>query len=135
MKKRKIHEIYQDYINIIKIYPQYQDKFSEINHLMELIDSTNLNNQENFYKSQKLMENAEGKIDYFFNFYTRTIKLLEEIDSLITNYYKLDFDGELYQLNAIEQDLINVKNDFNRVLKLKNRLDQIMENSKWNLNM
>ncbi len=76
------------------------------------------------------IDKMQGEIKVILYQYGEIDELIHKVDILIADYAELDIEIDLYELNGIENDLLNVKdqNDKFNILKLEmDTLDQYIQ--------
>jgi hypothetical protein len=53
--------------------------------------------------------------------------MLHQVDVMISDYYEMDIEIDLYELNGIEKDLLGVKDENDKFGTLKLEIDAIIQ--------
>lgn len=55
--------------------------------------------------------------------YAKTSEMLHQIDVMISDYYEMDIEIDLYELNGMESDLLGIKDEYEKWNTLKFNID------------
>lgn len=103
--KLEMAEIHRGYGDLIKEFPQ---------------------NLLNSLKGLKIgIEALEEDINTFLYKYGKIGEMLRQIDTIISDYYNIDTEISLYELNGMEKDLFDVKDEYENIKALKLDVDRL----------
>ena len=101
-----IQEGYNEVIN----EPQNQDK---------LLKSIN--------RIKSRLKSLQDEVDAILYQYGHVNEMLQQIDVMISDYYKMDIEISSYELNGMENDLLSVKDEYKQFKLLKSEIIAINE--------
>lgn len=67
----------------------------------------------------------EKDVNIFLYKYERINEMLRQIDVVISDYYNVDTEISLYELNGMEKDLFDVKEEYGEIKMLKLNVDKL----------
>lgn len=67
----------------------------------------------------------EKDVNIFLYKYERINEMLRQIDIVISDYYNIDTEISLYELNGMEKDLFDVKEEYGEIKMLKLNVDKL----------
>lgn len=71
------------------------------------------------------IEALEEDINTFLYKYGKIGEMLRQIDIIISDYYNIDTEISLYELNGMEKDLFDVKDEYENIKALKLDVDRL----------
>lgn len=71
------------------------------------------------------LKTLEKDVDIFLYKYERINEMLRQIDIVISDYYNIDTEISLYELNGMEKDLFDVKEEYGEIKMLKLNVDKL----------
>lgn len=73
------------------------------------------------------LDSLGKEVDAVLYQYGQVNEMLQQIDVMISDYYKLDIEISSYELNGMEQDLLGVKDEYKQFKLLKSEIMTIIE--------
>ena len=114
--KHKIENIHEEMAAI-------QEAHHEI--INEPRDQDELSNSIMGLKSR--LESIQEEVEAILYQYGRINEMLQQVDVMISDYYKMDIEISSYELNGMEQDLLGVKDEYKQFKLLKSEIGAISE--------
>ena len=114
--KHKIENIHEEMAAI-------QEAHHEI--INEPRDQDELSNSITGLKSR--LESIQEEVEAILYQYGRINEMLQQVDVMISDYYKMDIEISSYELNGMEQDLLGVKDEYKQFKLLKSEIGAISE--------
>jgi chromosome segregation ATPase len=109
--------------NINEEMAAIQEAHHEI--LNEPQDQDELLNSINGLKSR--LKSLQDEVDAILYQYGSVNEMLQQVDVMISDYYKMDIEISSYELNGMEQDLLGVKDEYRQFKLLKSEMDAVSE--------
>jgi len=109
--------------NIHEEMAAIQEAHHEI--LNEPQDQDELLNSINGLKSR--LKSLQDEVDAILYQYGSVNEMLQQVDVMISDYYKMDIEISSYELNGMEQDLLGVKDEYRQFKLLKSEMDAVSE--------
>jgi chromosome segregation ATPase len=109
--------------NINEEMAAIQEAHHEI--LNEPQDQDELLNSINGLKSR--LKSLQDEVDAILYQYGSVNEMLQQVDVMISDYYKMDIEISSYELNGMEQDLLGVKDEYRQFKLLKSEIDAVSE--------
>jgi len=127
MNQNDFEELYNDYTQMMLFAssnrPKFQNMGLEIAEIQEGYNELIEDSPQNLLDSLKALKNGiivlEDEIKLFLFKYKKVREMLRQIDILISDYYNINTEISLYELNGIENDLFNVRDEYKEIEKLK----------------
>lgn len=131
MKDNDFEKIYDNYTQIMLFSSSYkiklenmQEEVDEIQkayaEIIETPENTAINSLEAL--KSKLIEMNE-EINTILYHYKEIDDILHKVDVMIADYYDLEIQIDLYELNGMENDLLDTKKENENYLNLKSSID------------
>jgi hypothetical protein len=127
MDQIDFEELYNDYTHMMLFASLNRPKFKniklEIAEIQKIFNEIMKEPPENLLGSIDILKTGlialENEIKVFLLRYKRISEILRQIDVLISDYYEIDMEISLYELNGMENDLFNVEDEFKEIETLK----------------
>jgi len=133
LNQRDFEELYDNYTQMMLFASSNRHKFENVKLEMAEIhrgygDLINESPQNllNSLKGLKIgIEALEEDINTFLYKYGKIGEMLRQIDLIISDYYNIDTEISLYELNGMEKDLFDVKDEYENIKALKLDADRL----------
>jgi hypothetical protein len=112
--KLKLENMHEEVSEIQKAYNEVvetsEDQKIMLNSLNGLISQLDVLNEE---------------IDAVLYRYAKISEMLNQIDIMISDYYEMDIEIDLYELNGMESDLLGIKDEYEKWNTLKFNMETL----------
>jgi hypothetical protein len=111
----EVSEIQKGYHEVIETSEDQKVMLDSVNGLSSRLDVLN------------------DEIDAVLYRYAKISEMLNQIDIMISDYYEMDIEIDLYELNGMESDLLGIKDEYKKWNTLKFNIDGLkkeMDNNK-----
>ncbi|MDI6723829.1 MAG: hypothetical protein QMD61_04220 [Methanobacterium sp.] len=133
MNQRDFEELYDNYTQTMLFASSNRHKFENVKLEMAEIHrgygdlmKESPQNLLNSLKGLKIgIEALEDDINTFLYKYGKIGEMLRQIDLIISDYYNIDTEISLYELNGMEKDLFDVKDEYENIKALKLDADRL----------
>ena len=143
MEKNHFEQFYDDYTHIMLFVNSNKLKLREIEQEMsdiKLACDEVLDNADIEYSLRSLrylksrLDLLMEKLNAILYQYSEIDTLLHQVDVFIADYNEINIQIDLYELNGIENDLLDVKNINNRFNGLKLEIKHLIDNIEDKIN-
>lgn len=129
--------MYDDYTHMMLFANSNKHKLENINQemaaiqeaheelLSEPLSQDELLNSINGLKSR--LKSLQDEVDAILYQYGSVNEMLQQVDVMISDYYKMDIEISSYELNGMEQDLLSVKDEYKQFKLLKSEIGAVNE--------
>jgi len=133
LNQRDFEELYDNYTQMMLFASSNRHKFENVKLEMAEIHrgygdlmKESPQNLLNSLKGLKIgIEALEDDINTFLYKYGKIGEMLRQIDLIISDYYNIDTEISLYELNGMEKDLFDVKDEYENIKALKLDADRL----------
>lgn len=120
MNKNEFEHLYDNYTHMTLLTSsnklKYENIVQEMNEIkkacVEILETTDLKSALDSLKifKSRLME-MEEEVNAILYGYREINDMLYLVDLMISDYYEMDIEIDLYELNGIEKDLLGIKDE------------------------
>lgn len=143
MNQHNFHELYDDYTNMMLFANSNKLKLENMHEEVSEIQKGYHEVIETSQDQKAMLKSVNGlssrldvlndEIDAVLYKYVKISEMLTQIDIMISDYYEMDIEIDLYELNGMESDLLGIKDEYEKWNTLKFNIDGLkkeMDNNK-----
>lgn len=133
MNQNNFQELYDDYTNMMLFANSNKLKLENMHEEVSEIQKGYQEVIETSENQKMMLDSVNGlssrldvlneEIDVVLYKYAKISEMLTQIDIMISDYYELDIEIDLYELNGMESDLLGIKNEYEKWNTLKFNID------------
>lgn len=113
----EVSEIQKAYHEVIETSEDQKMMLNSLNGLISQLDALN------------------EEIDAVLYKYSKISGMLNQVDIMISDYYEMDIEIDLYELNGMESDLLGIKDEYEKWNTLKFNIEtlkrEMNDQNKW----
>jgi len=141
LNQRDFEELYNDYTQMMLFASSNRLKIEnikiEIDEIHEIYLELIKESPENLLGSLKNLKVAitsiEDNVEVFLFKYHKIKEMIRHIDVIISDYYNIETEISLYELNGMEKDLFEVKDEYEGIKALKLNIGMIKKDIDENI--
>lgn len=103
----EVSEIQKAYHEVIETSEDQKMMLNSLNGLISQLDALN------------------EEIDAVLYKYSKISEMLNQVDIMISDYYEMDIEIDLYELNGMESDLLGIKDEYEKWNTLKFNIETL----------
>lgn len=133
MNQHNFHELYDDYTNLMLFTNSNKLKLENMHEEVSEIQKGYQEVIETSEDQKMMLDSVNGlisqldvlneEIDAVLYKYAKISEMLNQIDIMISDYYEMDIEIDLYELNGMESDLLGIKDEYEKWNALKFNID------------